>query len=113
MQLFHLVKESIFSAIFFTTFHQQRYPEFQRWFQANDIINKRIHAQPIEQYNQFSREATHRFRTSNNAKSNPEIKGRNSIFLNMTLFYLKNGFNKNEHFFQLYLWRYSVKTHGV
>ena len=27
-----------------------------------------------------SREATHRFRTSNNAKSNPEIKGRNSIF---------------------------------
>ena len=44
MQLFHLVKESIFSAIFFTTFHQQRYPEFQRWFQANDIINTRIHA---------------------------------------------------------------------
>jgi hypothetical protein len=33
-----------------------------------------------------SREATHRFRTSNNAKSNPEIKGRNSIFLNMTLY---------------------------
>ena len=29
----------------------------------------------------ISREATHRFRTSNNAKSNPEIKGRNSIFL--------------------------------
>ena len=28
----------------------------------------------------YSREATHRFRTSNNAKSNPEIKGRNSIF---------------------------------
>jgi hypothetical protein len=28
----------------------------------------------------ISREATHRFRTSNNAKSNPEIKGRNSIF---------------------------------
>jgi hypothetical protein len=27
-----------------------------------------------------SREATHRFRTSNNAKSNPEIKGCNSIF---------------------------------
>jgi hypothetical protein len=27
-----------------------------------------------------SREAMHRFRTSNNAKSNPEIKGRNSIF---------------------------------
>ena len=27
-----------------------------------------------------SREATHRFRTSNNVKSNPEIKGRNSIF---------------------------------
>jgi hypothetical protein len=27
-----------------------------------------------------SREATHRFRTSNNGKSNPEIKGRNSIF---------------------------------
>ena len=27
----------------------------------------------------ISREATHRFRTSNNAKSNPEIKGRNSI----------------------------------
>jgi hypothetical protein len=27
-----------------------------------------------------SREATHRFRTSNNAKSNPEIKGRNSKF---------------------------------
>ena len=26
-----------------------------------------------------SREATHRFRTSNNAKSNPEIKRRNSI----------------------------------
>jgi hypothetical protein len=26
-----------------------------------------------------SREATHRFRTSNNAKSNPEIKGSNSI----------------------------------
>jgi hypothetical protein len=24
------VKESIFSAIFFITFHQQRYPEFQR-----------------------------------------------------------------------------------
>ena len=33
-----------------------------------------------------SREATHRFRTSNNAKSNPEIKGRNSIFLDMTLY---------------------------
>ena len=31
-------------------------------------------------YNSLSREATHRFRTSNNAKSNPEIKGRNSIF---------------------------------
>ena len=29
----------------------------------------------------FSREATHRFSTSNNAKSNPEIKGRNSIFV--------------------------------
>ena len=28
----------------------------------------------------YSREATHRFRTSINAKSNPEIKGRNSIF---------------------------------
>jgi hypothetical protein len=28
----------------------------------------------------YSREATHRFRTSNNAKSNPEIKGCNSIF---------------------------------
>jgi hypothetical protein len=28
----------------------------------------------------YSREATHRFRTSNIAKSNPEIKGRNSIF---------------------------------
>ena len=28
----------------------------------------------------LSREATHIFRTSNNAKSNPEIKGRNSIF---------------------------------
>jgi hypothetical protein len=28
----------------------------------------------------ISREATHRLRTSNNAKSNPEIKGRNSIF---------------------------------
>jgi hypothetical protein len=28
-----------------------------------------------------SREATHRFRTSNNAKSNPEIKGRNSILV--------------------------------
>jgi hypothetical protein len=28
----------------------------------------------------ISWEATHRFRTSNNAKSNPEIKGRNSIF---------------------------------
>jgi hypothetical protein len=27
----------------------------------------------------YSREATHRFRTSSNAKSNPEIKGRNSI----------------------------------
>ena len=27
-----------------STFHQQRYPEFQRWFQANDIINTRIHA---------------------------------------------------------------------
>jgi hypothetical protein len=27
-----------------------------------------------------SREAMQRFRTSNNAKSNPEIKGRNSIF---------------------------------
>ena len=34
----------------------------------------------------YSREATHRFRTSNNAKSNPEIKGRNSIFLDMTLY---------------------------
>ena len=33
-----------------------------------------------------SREATHRFRTSNNAKSSPEIKGRNSIFLDMTLY---------------------------
>ena len=30
--------------------------------------------------NIYSREATHRFRTSNNAKSNPEIKGCNSIF---------------------------------
>jgi hypothetical protein len=29
----------------------------------------------------ISREATHRFRTSNNAKSNPEIKGRNSILV--------------------------------
>ena len=27
-----------------STFHQQRYPEFRRWFQANDIINTRIHA---------------------------------------------------------------------
>jgi hypothetical protein len=36
---------------------------------------------------QYSREATHRFRTSNNAKSNPEIKGRNSIFFfDMTLY---------------------------
>jgi hypothetical protein len=35
----------------------------------------------------FSREAMHRFRISNNAKSNPEIKGRNSIFfLDMTLY---------------------------
>jgi hypothetical protein len=32
------------------------------------------------QYLHYSREAMHRFRTSNNAKSNPEIKGRNSIF---------------------------------
>ena len=31
-------------------------------------------------FDDISREATHRFRTSNNAKSNPEIKGRNSIF---------------------------------
>jgi hypothetical protein len=55
------------------TLYQQRYPEFQRWFQANDIINTRIHA---------------------------------SVTLQ---FYLKNGFNKNEYFFQFYLWRYSVK----
>ena len=33
-----------------------------------------------------NRKAMHRFRTSNNAKSNPEIKGRNSIFLDMTLY---------------------------
>jgi hypothetical protein len=50
MQLFHLVKESIFSAIFFTTFHHQRYPEFQRRFQANDIINTRIHASVTLQF---------------------------------------------------------------
>ena len=61
----------------FTNFHQQWYPEFQRWFQANDIINTRIHT---------------------------------SVTLQ---FYLKNGFNKNEYFFQFYLWRYSVKTQGV
>jgi hypothetical protein len=28
----------------------------------------------------LQRETMHRFRTSNNAKSNPEINGRNSIF---------------------------------
>ena len=31
-------------------------------------------------YMYTSRDATYRFRTSNNAKSNPEIKGCNSIF---------------------------------
>jgi hypothetical protein len=38
-----------------------------------------------------SREATHRFRTPNNAKSNPEIKGRNCIFLDMTLYVTEYG----------------------
>jgi hypothetical protein len=28
---------------FWSTFHQQLYPEFQRWFQVNDVINTCIH----------------------------------------------------------------------
>jgi hypothetical protein len=36
------------------------------------------------------------------------------IHASVTLqFYLKNGFNKNEYFFQFYLWRYSVKTQWI
>jgi hypothetical protein len=38
------LKSLFLAPFFFTTFHQQRYTEFQRWFQANDIINTRIHA---------------------------------------------------------------------
>ena len=36
-------KNRILVPFFWSTFHQQRYPEFQRWFQANDVINTRIH----------------------------------------------------------------------
>ena len=48
------------------------------FFDADNCIlgSKRTFAVEKEHH---SREATHRFRTSNNAKSNPEIKGRNSI----------------------------------
>ena len=71
-------KNGFLVPFFWSTFHQQWYPQFQHWFQANDIINTRIHA---------------------------------SVTLK---FYLKNGFNNNEYFFQFYLWRYSVKnTLGV
>jgi hypothetical protein len=51
----------------------------------------------------ISREATHRFRTSNNAKSNPEIKGRNSIFLDMTLLQVSGHalFTSTPHVFLL------------
>jgi hypothetical protein len=78
MQLLYLVKESIFSAIFFYNISSAAVsPSSNVDFQANDIINTRIHA---------------------------------SVTLQ---FYLKNGFNKNEYFFQFCLWRYSVKTHGV
>ena len=37
-------KNRILVPFFWSTFHQQRYPEFQCWFQANDVINTRIHA---------------------------------------------------------------------
>jgi hypothetical protein len=35
-------KNGFLVPFFLSTFHQQRYPEFQRWFQANDIINTRF-----------------------------------------------------------------------
>ena len=38
------LKNGFLAPFLLSTFHQQRYPEFQRWFQANDIINTRIHA---------------------------------------------------------------------
>ena len=41
---FTYFKNRILVPFFWSTFHQQRYPEFQRWFQANDVINTRIHA---------------------------------------------------------------------
>jgi hypothetical protein len=43
--------------------------------QYDEEQEKNVHLSEI-----VSRETTHRFRTSNNAKSNPEINGRNSIF---------------------------------
>jgi hypothetical protein len=67
MQLLHLVKESIFSAIFFYNISSAAVSRVPTLFQANDIINTRIHA---------------------------------SVTLQ---FYLINGFNKNEYFFQFYL----------
>jgi hypothetical protein len=72
-----ILRMDFLAPLFSSTFHQQRYPQFQRWFQGNNMINTRIHA---------------------------------SVTFT---FFSKNGFNKNEYFFQFYFWRYSVKTHGV
>ena len=68
MQLFHLVKESIFSAIFFYNISSAAVSRVPTLISSKRfIINTRIHA---------------------------------SVTLQ---FYLKNGFNKNEYFFQFYL----------
>ena len=53
---------------------------FNLGFLNVNLLFTQINKFDIENKMWFSREATHRFRTSNNAKSNPEIKGRNSIF---------------------------------